>query len=241
MANEFKELYITKTADIGGKAYTAGGSYSVDKHEAETLLQKGLAEEITLPSIDAIRSGADVIAHEYDRKRRELQRTERYAHNETERDYLLKELDEHYQAKLRDFNFDLQAEMEALKAVEASQALSFAADEASSQEAKKKVESIVTQLQIAVNPANVLDLIEMSVNTFGDAEKIEMLKRFGEIKTASGDNNKSQLERIEKALRTIENPHLKRIQWIKALELSGVKASTKYESMRRFLKGGAYE
>lgn len=237
---KYEQIYVTSDINVGGQRYTAGYAYTVTGEQAKEIKDAGRGETINLPTLDSIYQTADAVADAYAKKRKELRESPRYDTNEAERTYQLELLEQETAHKIAEHDFNLRAEIEALKIDAASKALAPVGTPEEVADARGTVDAIVTQLLITNNPSDVYRLLEMKVTTMNAAEKVEALKRFSEIKARASANDEPALKRIESILRTVEseNEHLKTLRHIAALEKGTLHSSVQYHHIKTAQQAG---
>lgn len=230
---KFTQIYLTNdilTTDQ--QEYTAGNVYTVREDEAATYIKAGKAETLNFPTLEAIKREGDRIADNYRSQRDKIKTSLRYITNEAERQYQLEKLEDETAEAIAQKDFEIKAELQALKIEAASKALDSPGTPQEMEEAREKAESIITQLAITKNPSEVFGLIELKLMTMNDADKVELLKRFYEVKARASAGDSIIISDIERSLRTVQNDSMRTLSHISALEKAGVSASLKYRAAK---------
>jgi len=229
-----KRVYLTQRTEISGKSYEPNNIYTLSAIDSKRLIEAGQAEAVNLASIDAIAQKADLITENFVTKRKELLESDRYADNETERAYLLTELNVNTAREIEDIEFSYQAEIMASKQFAAGEALKAVGTEEEQAQAIATASAIQTQILIAGSAGGVVELLRLSARNFDDATKIEVLKILPGIKEQAGDAHSGTIQAIEKDLRKFNSAgdHQKQLRHLKAMENSTTQIATKYHQAK---------
>lgn len=231
---EYQDVYVTNTFKHGPNGHTAGNIYSVTPENAAEFIAAGNAEPVALGTLSTIQQTARQITQAYTAKRKELQRSERYDENETERAYLIAELDAETERAIEAERFAYKAELAAIKQFHASESLKTVGTPEEVEQANATVEAIRTQLIIADSPADVLELVGLKAATATDAERIAILKIMPEIEAAAGSVEKWKLDAVKSDLRKFggATDHLRKLKHARAVEAAGTTAGFEFKQAR---------
>ncbi|MFD1926946.1 hypothetical protein ACFSFY_02500 [Sporosarcina siberiensis] len=228
-------LYIKHDTVADGKQYTSGNAYLLSELDASQLIASGVAEVISLPTLNAIKQEATLQTDSYKAKRKEILHNPRFADNPAELNYQLAELEGETAKAMDEKDMHYKAELAALRIDSASRALDPVGDPAEIETARGKADSIVTQFLISSNPTDIFRMLDLAVKTMTIPEKVETLKRWGEISgyaSSQDPETVNLVERIQKSLKTVENTHVTTLRHLAAVENSGSTASVDYRILK---------
>ncbi|MEK5104175.1 hypothetical protein MKX83_19630 [Cytobacillus sp. FSL M8-0252] len=191
---EKQQLYLL-SAD-GGNA--AGNIYEYSDQDAKILLEKGKAVKVDFSKLKSYETEINSLMKRYKEQCDALKGNPRYADNESEREFQLKELRRKLDEEVATQREDYAVELEATYREAATKAFSFE----TSEEGVKFAEAVSLQLDLGIGQ-DVAEMLKVAIASATDAEKVGLLTQWSKLSQKLEENgvNSITIQDIEADLK----------------------------------------
>lgn len=199
-----KKLFFTQDTKLEGEeqAYSAGNVYEVttdakhpdvrahEQHRLEQLMASGNVHEVNFPTLEALELTVAGVVKDHQAQKRSLQANPRYRDSESEREYLLEQLEVKLAEDVERTKEGYAKELELLERELALKAVTEVHQ--TDEQTARFLNSTVAQLAYSDNPVVDMQLLHIKVGAMNEIQKATVLAQAGDIKKAINGNEQAE-------------------------------------------------
>jgi hypothetical protein len=222
-----QSVFVTEsTTAQDGRRYERGNIYTVEQHRAEALIKEGKASSVSFPALEAISVTIDNRLNQFKKQYDEIKHHERYADNEAERRFQLRQLEAILEEDMNALKQKYTEELTKLQRELARESLSVPFE--ASETVNAYADNLIAEAQYTDDKEGLADLLAIKVSAMDDNERLTLLRRFGRIAAAltegAAGNSKTRIkEKLGKIHAELKSAHKQNEYDLKLRQLAAIK------------------